>query len=81
MGLGAEIIGYAGTLLIALGYFANQAGRLASTDWRFPALNLVGSLAVLVSLAYEPNRPSIVIELFWCAISLFGLVRNLRLRR
>lgn len=74
----AAILGYAGAAVIALTYFANQRGQLASDDWRFPALNLAGSIGVLVSLVAEPNLPSVVIELFWMGISLYGLWRALR---
>ena len=62
-------------------YLANQAGRLASEDWRFPALNLAGSMGVMASLVAEPNLPSIAIELFWGGISLYGLARALRRQR
>ncbi len=77
----ATILGYAGAAVIAGAYFANQRGTLRSDDWRFPALNLAGSLGVLVSLAVEPNLPSILIELFWAGISIYGLARSLRSRR
>jgi len=77
----AAILGYAGAALIAGAYFANQRGTLRSDDWRFPALNLAGSLGVLVSLVAEPNLPSILIEIFWASISLYGLWRSLRARR
>ncbi len=76
----AAILGYAGAAVIAGAYFANQRGKLASSDWRFPALNLAGSLGVLVSLVVEPNLPSVVIEVFWAGISLYGLWRNMRPR-
>ncbi len=74
----AAILGYAGAAVIAGAYFGNQRGLLKSEDWRFPALNLAGSLGVLVSLIAEPNLPSVVIELFWAGISLYGLWRTRR---
>ncbi len=76
----AAAVGYAGAAVIALAYFANQRGRLRSDDWRFPALNLAGSCGVLISLAAQPNLPSIIIEVFWSGISLYGLVRHWRRR-
>ncbi len=74
----AAFLGYAGAAVIAGAYFANQRGRLRSEDWRFPALNLAGSLGVLLSLVAEPNLPSILIEIFWAGISIYGLVRSRR---
>ncbi len=76
----AAFIGYAGAAMIALAYLANQQGRLPSENWRFPAINLAGSLAVLVSLWADPNLPSVVIEFFWAGISIYGLAKALRRR-
>jgi hypothetical protein len=78
--IAAAILGYAGAAVIAGAYFANQRGKLRSDDWRFPALNLAGSVGVLVSLAVQPNLPSILIEIFWAGISIYGLARALRAR-
>jgi hypothetical protein len=74
----AQLIGYCGAAAIVLAYFLNQRGRLASDDWRYPAINLAGSASLLLSLSFQPTPPSVVIELFWLAISLYGLQRNLR---
>jgi hypothetical protein len=73
-----DALGAAGAALIVLAYFLNQQRRLASDDWRYPATNLAGALLILVSLRYEPNLPSILIEAFWVAISLYGIARSLR---
>ncbi|HEU4549891.1 MAG TPA: hypothetical protein VFS01_09345 [Rhizomicrobium sp.] len=71
-------LGLAGSLLVVGAYLLNQLGRLASSDWRFPAANLVGALAILLSLTDAWNLPAAMIEVFWAAISLFGLVRAFR---
>jgi hypothetical protein len=67
--------GFAGAVLVILAYLANQMGRLPSHDWRFPGANLAGSVLILVSLYSAWNFPSAVIELFWAAISIYGVVR------
>ena len=59
-------------------YFAALRGWLAVTDWRFPAINLLGAALVLVSLIDAWNLPSVLLECFWGAISMYGLIRNLR---
>lgn len=69
-------IGLFGALIVVLAYWANQAGRLPSTDWKFPAANLGGSILILISLFYAWNWPSVIIEVFWCVISLYGLIRH-----
>ena len=74
------VFGLIGSGVVVLAYFLNQTGRLASTDWRFPAANLAGALAILLSLIDAWNLPSALIEFFWVGISLFGLVRCWRQR-
>jgi len=70
--------GFAGALLVVVAYLANQMGRLPSDDWRFPGANLAGSILILASLTSAWNFPSAVIELFWAAISIYGLLRPRR---
>ncbi|MBI3516269.1 MAG: hypothetical protein HY060_19735 [Proteobacteria bacterium] len=70
--------GIVGAGLVVVAYFANQQGWLASEDWRFPAANLLGACLILVSLWIDWNLPAAVIEGFWVAISIYGLVRHRR---
>jgi hypothetical protein len=70
--------GIMGVGCFVLGYFAALQGWLEATDWRFPAINLLGATLVLVSLTDAWNLPSVVLECFWAAISVYGLVRSLR---
>ena len=74
------IAGLVGVGLIVVAYFASQQGWLSATDWRFPAANLVGSLLILMSLFVDWNFPSVVIEVIWSAISVYGLGRYLMRR-
>lgn len=68
--------GFVGVAIIVTAYFANQQGWLSSDDWRFPAANLLGSLLIMASLWTAWNAPSVVIEVIWAAISLYGLGRR-----
>ena len=72
------ILGLSGSVLVVGAYLLNQLGRLSSADWRFPAANLAGALAILLSLTDAWNLPAAVIESFWAAISLFGLAKALK---
>jgi hypothetical protein len=72
-----DIAGFLGAAIVVVAYFAMQQRWLGALDWRFPAANLAGSLLILVSLWFEWNFPSVVIEVFWAAISLMGLIRSL----
>jgi hypothetical protein len=72
-----DVIGVVGAAAIVAAYFANQQRWLRSEDWRYPFANLVGAALILVSLFFEWNFPSVVIEIFWVAISLYGLAKSL----
>jgi hypothetical protein len=76
-----DVAGFFGTAAIVAAYFANQQRWLKSEDWRYPFGNLVGASLILISLFYEWNFPSVVIEIFWIAISLYGVAKALRERR
>jgi len=72
------VAGFVGVAIVLAAYFSNQQGWLSSEDWRFPAANLVGALLILASLIVEWNFPSVVIEVAWALISIYGLIRHLR---
>jgi hypothetical protein len=81
LGSPADLAGYLGAAVLVVAYFLNQAGTLRSEDWRFPALNLLGSALVMVSLFYRFNPPSVAIEAFWSSISLYGIGKSIRRSR
>ena len=70
-----EIVGYFGVVLILIGYAGIQSGRLTAETLTYPLLNGFGAIAILFSLYFHPNLPSIVIEIAWLLISLFGIFR------
>ncbi len=70
-----DIIGYGGVALVVGTYFLSQVGRMDATRILYPALNAVGAVMILTSLYFRPNPPSVVIEIFWLAISIVGIIR------
>ncbi|MBI1365298.1 MAG: hypothetical protein GC153_05010 [Alphaproteobacteria bacterium] len=77
----SDIIGIVGVALIVVTYFLSQIGRMSVTEPLYPALNAVGSLLILISLAFTMNIASAAIEAFWLLISAVGLVRALTIGR
>lgn len=73
--IAVNIVGICGTLLIVLAFFLLQKGRIKSDDMCYPVLNLVGALMILITLKWDWNLPTFVIECFWIAISLYGIVK------
>ncbi len=70
-----NIIGFVGAAAIVVAYALLQFGRLQAQQRLYSALNAVGAMLILISLAVEPNWPSIAIESFWLLISVVGLLR------
>jgi len=70
------IAGVAGSALIIVAYFATQQDWLIAEDWRYPLVNLVGAVLILLSLIVAWNLPAAIIEAFWAAISVYGLIKK-----
>ena len=71
-------VGSLGVLIIVAAYLWLQIGRIAGQNVVFSGANLLGSMLILVSLYFNFNFSAVLIEIFWLAISLFGLVMGLR---
>ena len=70
-----DALGLLGSALVIVAYFATQAGKLSATNWKFPFANLVGAVLIIVSLWADWNLAAFIVEAFWLAISLYGLIR------
>jgi hypothetical protein len=71
-----NIVGFLGAGAIVLAYAMLQFGRLQAQQRLYSAMNAIGAALILISLAVEPNWPSIAIESFWLLISVVGLLRS-----
>ncbi|MCF8371106.1 MAG: hypothetical protein K9H64_05750 [Bacteroidales bacterium] len=69
------MLGLIGVALILLAYLLLQLEKLPSTSCIFLGMNILGSAFILVSLYFDFNLPSAIIELAWLIISLIGLIR------
>jgi hypothetical protein len=70
-----DFVGVIGSLIAIGAYFATQQEWLRATDWRFPLANLIAAIMILVSLSAAWNLAAVIMECFWFAISIYGLVR------
>ena len=68
-----DAVGLLGVGAILAAYALLQAGRWSSRDPGYSLVNALGAALVLVSLRYDYNLPAVVIELFWLAISGYGM--------
>jgi hypothetical protein len=78
---GHNYIGICGVFMVLFAYFSMQVGKMAHNSVIFSAMNLVGSAFIMVSLYFDVNIASVVIEIAWLLISMFGLYKAVLLKR
>lgn len=76
-----DFVGNLGVVFILACYFCAQTGRMDIKLPTYSLLNGAGALLIIVSLIYNFNLSSFVIELAWLAISGYSLLRWLRERQ
>lgn len=70
-----DFIGVSGTVLIVVSYFLLQLERVNANGFVYPFVNFIGSSLLIVSLIYNFNLASFIIEVFWILISLYGVIK------
>lgn len=73
-----DIVGTIGVATIVVTYILLQTGRVKSDQLAYSVLNAFGATLILISLYFEWNFPSVVVESFWLVISLYGIIRYFR---
>ena len=73
-----QIIGFVGMIFVVIAYFLLQTEKQKITSLTYQLLNLSGAILLLISLFVHFNLGSFVIEIFWIAITLYGMYKNLK---
>jgi len=76
-----DIIGTLGVAIIVITYVLLQIERVRSDQLIYSLLNAIGASLILVSLYFDFNLPSVVVEFFWLLISMFGIGKYLTRRK
>ena len=76
----ADLIGFAGSFLIVAAFvYSNMASQLNLLI--FNVVNFAGAALLTISLTVNFNLPTLVLEIVWMAIALFGMIKALRGKR
>ena len=75
-----SLIGFLGTACI-IGAYAYLTYVDEPNPFILHGTNLTGAALLTISLLVHTNWPSLVLEGFWAAIAIFGLMKALRMRR
>jgi hypothetical protein len=75
----ANVLGFAGMACIIFAC-AYATGKAAPNPFVQHGVNLAGAVLLTVSLLVNLNPASLVLEFFWAAIAIWGLVKAFRER-
>ncbi len=81
MDLVANIVGMIGVSVLLIAYYLLQIERIPGTSVSFSFCNFLGALMILFSLMYHWNLSSVLIEIAWALISLYGVFKALRRKK
>lgn len=78
--LAADLIGFSGSFCIVAAYAYNSATDRVD-PFLYNGINLAGALLLGLSLTVNYNLPSLVLEIVWTIVAVYGLTRAWRRRR
>jgi len=70
-----DAAGVFGVLMVIVAYAGATTGKMDATRPPALLLNLIGSVLILWSLAYEFNLSAVLMEGAWALVAIVGLVR------
>ena len=75
----ADLIGFVGSFFIVAAFAYSNLTTQMNALW-FNVSNLVGAALLTVSLTVNYNLPTMVLEVVWMAIAIFGIRKALKTR-
>lgn len=76
----ADLVGFVGSFFIVAAFAYSNLTTQMNALW-FNLSNFVGAALLTVSLTVNFNLPTMVLEVVWMAIALFGIFKALRTRK
>jgi hypothetical protein len=71
-----EAAGWIGAVLVLAGYALASTGKLDARSTTFQWLNLIGAAGFVANTAWHGAMPSMVLNIIWCGIAAFTLLRG-----
>lgn len=75
-----DLIGILGVIVIIIAYMLLQLEKMDAKDLSFSVLNTLGALLIIISLVYDWNLASFIMESTWMMISLYGIVKYYKVK-
>ncbi len=70
-----DAIGLLAPIFFLLAYAMTALGKWDATMARLHWCNLIGAVAILISLTHAWNLPMFVMEVCWSSIAIYGLIK------
>jgi hypothetical protein len=71
----SDFIGNIGVALLVSTFAAIQFGKMDPKGFWYSFNNMIVAILLGINLYFKPNLSSIIIEMFWFALSIVGLIR------
>ena len=78
--LAVEVAGWAGALLILLGYLLISAGKLTGRSLLYQAMNIIGAAGFAINGWWHRALPSTALNIVWLLIGVIASWRILKRR-
>jgi hypothetical protein len=72
----SQAVGWIGTVCILGAYFANVRGAWTAKSRPYLAANLVGSVAMAISVGVAGAWAAVALNVIWAAITIAGFLRR-----
>ncbi len=76
-----DVIGLTAPVMFLFAYAMISMGKWQAESLRFQVMNLLGAVALLISLTKDFNLPVFILESCWGAISVYGIIKALKARK
>ncbi|MDP2850609.1 MAG: hypothetical protein Q8O20_05990 [Sulfuricurvum sp.] len=76
-----DLIGILGVFVIIVAYMLLQLEKMEAKDLSFSVLNTLGALLIIISLLYDWNLASFLMESIWMLISVYGILKYYKLKK
>ena len=76
-----DLIGIFGVFIIIIAYMLLQTEKMDAKDLSFSVLNSLGALLIIISLLYDWNLASFLMESIWMLISVYGILKYYKTKK
>jgi len=76
----SDFVGNVGVALLIGTFALLQFDKINPKGFWYSFNNLIVAILLLVNLYYKPNISSIIIEIFWILLSIYGLIKYFKSR-